>query len=146
MTDLGYLFEICRLAALIYVPCVLYLWVPAPSMMSKLKMDMLAAFRAKQKICNDKITNSQSVILMWALFIGGLVSENVDEDHWFAQRIARFARDTGIVTWAQMEDRLLDIGWIKSLQTPTSKKLWMTIETLNSHFWTDPVIGAVEGP
>ena len=128
-TDLDHHLEICRLAALAYVQRALHVFLPAYAVIRSLKLQLISSFEEKERKRVNMVETSGPSILLWALFMGGiLLSLDEEDEHWFAQRIAQHVRAAGITTWAQMESWLRKVCWLDNLYTPTCKSLWQRVE------------------
>lgn len=116
--------EICRTAALIYGRLALPLSMRNDAMVRSLKgqvMDLLQ--RAEEQPAIDA-PEQQPNVLIWALFMVGILSSNEEEEYWIARRIAKRALIADIETWIQMECLLEEICWMDKLNTDICKRLW----------------------
>ena len=132
MTSLDYQVEICRLAALIYIRLVFQLDSPLCSRIRILKDQAINLI--KQGEVNGRIgafAQQQPTLVIWALFLCGVVSLNNEEQEYFAQPLAKGIRPSGIETWLEMEHRLRQICWLAKLQTPRCWGLWSRIMVLH---------------
>ena len=127
-TELDCQLEICRLAALIYVQLALHLFLPAYAVMRSLKRQIISSLKEKEKHRIGEGMASRPSLLLWALFMGGILSLDEREEKWFAQRITQQIRTTGITTWAQMQSWLREVCWLDRLHTSTCKSLWQRVE------------------
>ena len=127
-TELGCQLEICRLAALIYVQLALHLFLPAYAVMRSLKRQIISSLKEREKYSINERKASRPSLLLWALFMGGILSLDEREEKWFAQRIAQHIRTTDIKTWAQMQRWLREVCWLDRLYTSTCKSLWQRVE------------------
>ena len=73
--------------------------------------------------------------ITWALFDGGILAADEDEEAWWAQRIARGARTAGIREWAEMEAQLRKIAWRHELSRGSCTRLWKQVGSINRGFW-----------
>ncbi|CAD6580673.1 MAG: hypothetical protein ASARMPRED_000295 [Alectoria sarmentosa] len=140
MTNLDYDIEICRLAALIYVKVALHMYAPLSAMTQNLKaqlMHLITQGEANSTI--DLATRQRPNSITWALFIGGIHSLNNKEEEWFALRLARGFRVSGVETWTEMEERLGQICWLDELNTPTCRSLWRKVEGIQAEYWAHQV-------
>ena len=127
-TDMDCHLEICRLAALICVNLALHAFLPANALMRSLKRHMVSSFEEKEEENAHPAEVSRPSLLLWALFMGGILSLDEREENWFAQRITQHIRATSITTWAQMENWLQEVCWLDRLYTPTCRSLWQKVE------------------
>lgn len=134
MTNLDHHLEICRLAALIYIQRALLGFLPPYAVTCSMKLQLMRAFTAKEEKPVLEEESLQPNILIWALFMGGILSTNQEEEYWFAQRIAQGMRATCIPTWAHMVGRLEQVCWMDRLYTPVCKKLWTRIGNIMEEY------------
>lgn len=135
MSNLDYRVETCRLAALIYIKIVLHMDIPLCAMIRSLKFQLMQLI--KQGEANGTIgvgAQEQPASITWALFISGITSLNRDEEEWFAQRLAKGIRASGVKTWPEMEDRLRQICWLDKMNIPTCQVLWNRIMDINAEY------------
>lgn len=135
MNDLDFHLDICRIAALIYIPRALGGFMPPVTVLQSLKLQLMTAFKEKEKNQIGDTEGRQPGMLVWALFMGGILLLDQGEEEWFAQRIAQRIQNTGIASWAQMESYLKKVCWRDWLHTPSCKKLWSRIESINRGCW-----------
>ena len=140
MTSVDYHIEICRLAALIYIKIALHMYMPLCALTQGLKKKLINLIN--QGEANGTIVfgcRPQPFSVTWALFIGGILSLNKEEEEWFAQRLARGTRASGVEAWEKMEARLKTICWQNKLNTPTCMSLWRRIEDIHAEYWAAQV-------
>ena len=140
MTSVDYHIELCRLAALIYIKIALHMYMPLCGMSQRLKNQLISLI--KQGEANGASVfgcHPQPFSVTWALFIGGIISLNKEEEEWFAQRLSRGTRVLGVEAWAEMEARLRTICWRDKLNTPTCVSLWRRVEDIHAKYWAAQV-------
>lgn len=131
MTILDYHIETCRLAALMYIKVALHMYFPLCAVVRRLKAQLMKLI--EQGEANRTIgLGAQPGSITWALFVGGVLSLNKEEEEWFALRLAGGIRASGVETWAEMEERLGQICWLDKLNTPTCLRLWSRIEAIHA--------------
>ena len=127
--------EICRTAALIYGRLALPLSMRNDALGRSLKaqvMDLLQRLDVKTAV---EAPEQQPKILIWALFMVGILPSNDEEEHWIARRIAKRALTADVETWTQMEYLLQEICWMDKLNTDICKRLWRKVEDINAGYW-----------
>lgn len=139
MNDLDFSLDICRIAALIYIPRALHGFKPPMAVMHSLKLQLMTAFRGKEENQIADTEGREPGRLVWALFMGGILPLEEGEEEWFAQRIDRRIQSTGIAKWAQMENYLKKVCWTDWLHTPSCKRLWSRVESINRECWASQV-------
>lgn len=140
MTNLDYHIETCRLAALIYIKFALHMYFPLCAIIRSLKAQLMNII--KQGEANHTIglgARPPPGSITWTLFICGSLSLDKDEEEWFAVRIARGIRPSGVETWAEMEEHLGRICWLPKLNTPTCRSLWRRVGSLHAEYWAAQV-------
>lgn len=136
MTNLDYHFETCRLAALIFIKVTLHRYYPLCAVIRSLKGQLMDLINQGEANCSiGHGFRQQPHSIRWALFIGGILSLNNDEEEWFALRLARGIRVSGIKTWAEIEERLSQICWLDKLNTPACSSLWRRVESIHAEYW-----------
>ena len=124
--------EAVRLAALIYLKCVAYGFPPHCAVVQASKTQLVELIRgAEARACAD----FGDPIMLWALFIGGISSLDLEEERWFALRSSKSMRDGGWewkhggrVNWKDMETHLRRISWAECLRTPNCMQLWGKVQ------------------
>ena len=140
MTSVDYHIELCRLAALIYIKIALHMYMPLCAMSQGLKKQLINL--VTQGETNGAIVfgcRTQPCSVTWAFFVGGIISLNKEEEEWFAQRLARGTRASGVEAWTEMEARLRTICWQDKLNTPTCMSLWRRVEDIHAEYWAAQV-------
>ena len=133
MTILDYQLEVCRRGALLFLKCVFHKFTAACPILQKAKEDLMNVIRSGEKHgLKDLDSQLRRAPLTWALFMGGILSHNAEEETWFAMRIAASVkalyplRDS--FCWEGMEQYLREIAWDESLQTPECMSLWDQVQ------------------
>ena len=140
MTNLDYHIEICRLAALIYIKIALHTYSPLCATIRSLKAELIDLIKQGEANCTIGVgARPQPCSITWALFVGGMLSLNEEEEEWFAQRLAKGIRASGVETWAEMEERLGQICWIEMLHASTCRRLWRRLECMHAEYWATQV-------
>ena len=136
MTNLDYHVETCRLAALIYIKLALHMYFPICAIMQSLKAQLMNLIKQGEANCTIGVgARPQPGSITWALFMGGIISLDKDEEEWFAQRLAKGIRASGVESWTEMEERLRQICWLDKLNTPTCRSLWSRVEAIHAEYW-----------
>lgn len=140
MTNLDYTVEICRLAALIYIKVALDTDNALCATVRSLSSQFMQLIR--QGEANGTIgvgARKQPVSGTWALFVVGSLTINKEEQEWFAQRLAKGIRASGVETWPEMERRLRQTCWLDKLNTSTCRSLWGRIMVIHAEYWSAQV-------
>ncbi len=141
MTNLDYHIELCRLAALIYIKVALHTYSPLCSTILSLKAQLIDLIKQGEADCRIGLSNRpQPGSITWALFVSGILSINKEEEEeWFAQRLAKGIRASGVETWAELQERLKHICWVEMLNTSTCQRLWRRVESIHAEYWAAQV-------
>ena len=139
MSNLDYQVEICRLAALIYIKVALHTDAPLCSAIRPLRSQLMNLIKQGEVdgtigVINGTIgvgARQQPVSITWALFVVGSLTFNREEQEWFAQRLGKGIRGSGVDTWSEMEYRLRQICWLDKLNTATCRGLWSRIMVIH---------------
>ena len=123
-----YLLESCRIAALIYINCVLRKYSPNSTVLKNLKAQLILTIQDWEKSGLGTTSWPLPSSLTWILFIGGILSLNSLEETWFAERIARSMRSAGLKTWIDVEGLLVRMIWVDKLRTSACMRLWQKVE------------------
>lgn len=136
MTNLDYHVETCRLAALIYIKLALHMYAPLCAITRGLKAQLMNLIEQGEANCTIGLgARQQPASIRWALFIGGILSLNKEEEEWFAVRLAKGIRVSGLKTWAEMEKHLGQICWRDELNTPICRSVWRRVERIHAEYW-----------
>ncbi|KIW82381.1 hypothetical protein Z517_05408 [Fonsecaea pedrosoi CBS 271.37] len=114
--------RVCVIAALIFVQTLIR-EVPFTRLSSSLiSRELKTACRAVEpKLLPDEL-------VFWVLFMGGLVSVDSDEYHWFRARLMQFQRGHhDYLTWDKAKCQLRKVFWIDILQEEYGLNLWQSI-------------------
>ena len=134
MTALDYQLEACRLAALIFLQLVYHNFKPFCSTLRTSKEQLMELVtEGEERGFGPMDLQLPRGSLRWALFMGGLLSLNAEEETWFAVRIAtsmKMLHGQSRKTWADMEEYLKAVSWSDRLKTPECMSLWDRIQTI----------------
>lgn len=119
--------EVVRIVAIMYMNYVLLEFDPIFQVLQKLKRKLIAVIGAGEKGLDENATQNIDVIMLWALFMGGLVSLNADERTWFGSRIAILVEKLGLQTWDAIEHYLMKALWIRRMNNKACWDLWTTV-------------------
>jgi hypothetical protein len=128
-----YLYEVCRVAAAIYINYVLHEFDPLFGVLGKLKRKLVVVIQAGEEKYKDLRGSSNDVVLLWVLFIGGLIAENLLERRWFAKRIAKMVQRLGLRSWEEIEGCLMKALWIRRMRD-ASCECW-SLMNIEYHFY-----------
>jgi hypothetical protein len=120
----NYVFKTCRIAAIIYINLVLQEFDPAFRVLSKLKDKLMKVVTIAEYAIEATLCNSEASLLLWAMFMGGLVSESDYERGCFAQTIAKLMILLDIRKWKEVEERLMKALWIRRMRNSALEALW----------------------
>ena len=140
MSNVDYHVEICRLTALIYIKIALHVDTPLCATIRRLRLQLMHLI--KQGEANGTIgvgARQQPSSITWAFFVAGSFSFSKEEQEWFAQRLAKGVRASGVETWPEMENRLRQICWLDKLNTSTCRSLWARIMVIDAEHWAAQV-------
>ena len=139
MSLLDHELETCRIAALVFTNYALQPSFPSTANDSPglryLKSQLVARLKESEESNNLPSKGVQRGPTAWALFMGGLLALNEDEEMWFAWQIAKGARKAGIRDWQEMEARQRKIAWRDELSEGICKKLWERADKMNAAYW-----------
>lgn len=122
-----YLYEVCRVAAAIYINYMLHEFDHVFGVLVKLKKKLVTVIQAGEDKFKDFVGPSNDVVLLWALFIGGLSTENLLERKWFAERIAQVVQRLGLRSWEEIEGSLMKALWIRKMMDASCESLWIAV-------------------
>lgn len=129
MTILDYQLEVARRAALIFLRCVFHNYKPVSPILRKSKEElMIVIIKGEKKGFKQLDLQLRRGPLTWAMFMGGILSLDAEEETWFAMRIATSIKALGPrrdpLCWHEIENYLKEIAWVDSLNTPECMSLW----------------------
>ena len=100
---------------------------PVFGVLGKLKRKLMAVVDVGEG-AYERIGGGESdVVVLWVLFMGGLLAENWVERDWFAERIARVVRRLGLRSWEEVEECLMKALWIRRMGNKACESLWMVV-------------------
>lgn len=140
MISLEYYLETLRLGALIYLEIALHPSIHPNSRSSNnkalaIQQQTLSLLKRGELACNIGVRPCpEPGGITWALFNGGILAADEDEEAWWAQRIAREARTAGIKEWGEMEAQLRKIAWRNELSRGSCRRLWKQVGSINRGF------------
>ena len=122
MTDLDYLYEACRLAALIFVKRVFHGFWPRCPVIARLKCQLKESLLEKEsRPLPDILPHAHPEYYTWALVMGGIHSLEYDDISFFAKRIAvstQIWQAIDIGGWPGILSCVKSIAWIYTLDGP----------------------------
>ena len=132
MTLVDYYAENFRLAAMIYVKSVLHVFLPFCPMLKNLKKQVLdLKLESEKGTFGDLASMTQPDSAIWAFMVEGLLSSNEDEERQIAEKVALGARLQNIHSWDEMEHRLREICWLRTLKTEVCNRIWKKVDDIN---------------
>ena len=135
MQPLDYLFEACRLAALIYLKCILHNFKPVCAILRNLKVQLMNIIMEGEETLQGELSLAtelqlQRGALTWVLSIGGILSLNAEEEMWFAKRLVNSTKASDLRSWTDVEGCLKQISWVDSLRSPECISVWRRVEEM----------------
>ena len=122
MQDLDYLYEACRLAALIFVKRVFHGFWPRCPVIARLTRQLKEFLLEKEsRPLSDMLPHVHPEYYTWALVMGGIHSLEYDDITFFAKRIAvstQFWQASGIGGWPGILSCVKNIAWLYTLDGP----------------------------
>jgi hypothetical protein len=119
------LYELCRLAAIIYSLIVVFPLPTATAPFAKL------ALQVKEQISKPSIhlrwTEAPQLIL-WITVMAAIASVDISERSWFVLILERLINRLKLNSWAQMKEYLEDFMWFGSTSDADGLNLWKEIE------------------
>lgn len=116
------LYEVCRLAAIIYSILVVFPLSPSTAPFEALSIQL-----RKQLSCvNISSGSSESQqLLLWTLFMGGISATGFAERPWFVTALTRLTRCMSLISWEEVKDSLQSFLWLTSTNDNDGKTLWV---------------------
>ena len=136
MSEIDYVLESYRIAALIYVKYVLYNAAPLCPVVQMLKTQLInVTLEADDKLVDNE-NRLQHGSVIWILIMGGILYRDDYEKEYFAQAIVRSIKGwrsvPGVKTWEVIEACLKKIAWVDMLRTLECTLLWRRVEALSN--------------
>ena len=128
MTEEEYKHESCRVATLIYIDTVLRGFRPKFAGPRVLKQRLMDAYEQRRQIDQDIVDEGSSVVLLWILCTGAILSLDDLEKTWFAERISKAITRTGFEMWQEVEECLLGLLWTKFMSDTLCRLVWAEVE------------------
>lgn len=134
MTILDYQLESVRLGSLIYLDIVFGVRQNFCSVLIQLKTQLMGVITESEKQGFGEVDlQLRRGPLTWALWMGGLMSLSIDEETWFARRIAMSIKAwhrEEMGSWTAFEGYLRRVSWADSLRTPRCLSLWNRVRAM----------------
>lgn len=122
-----HIYEACKIAAVIYINYVLHEFDPVFRILEKLKEKLTGVIEAGEISPRSLLGTSESSLLIWVFFVGGLLADGKYEREWFATRISVLMRLLELIGWDQVEKLLMKVLWIKRMHNSACDTLWRQI-------------------
>ena len=120
------MYEVCRLAALIYSNLVIF---PLPTncgvgnkLVSRLRKALFTVFATLPDI-NQRV-------LLWAVALGGIQSSSSSDRRWFVQQFADLSERFALVQWGRIVDSLTSFVWSDFVLEKEGVELWLEAREL----------------
>lgn len=121
--QLHYVYQSCYIAALIYINYVLQEFDPVFGVLRKLESNLMNVIEVWENEGQATYGRSECHLLLWTLFMGGLISGNGYKRLWFVVRIARQMERLKLDTWKDVEECLMKVLWVTNINE-ASQLLW----------------------
>lgn len=108
--DQGIVYEASRLAALVYSVGVVFPLPAQSSPLARLALylrDTISTWRSSSTWDHPQAL----ALILWALTLGGIASDDRPEREWFVQALGQTLRDHHIFTWAELRTILRMVLW-----------------------------------
>ena len=134
MTLMDYQLKAVRLGAIIYLDAIFVNYRPLPSLIENSKSQLMRVVsEGESQGLGDVELHLRRGLLTWALWMGGLVSIDEDEETFFAKRIAisidAWHREE-MATWTKFEAYLWRVAWSENLKTAKCMSLWERVKRM----------------
>ena len=120
------MYEVCRLAALIYSNLVIF---PLPTncgvgdkLVSRLCKALVAAFATFPDISHR--------VLLWAVTLGGIQCSSSSDRRWFVQQFADLSERFALAQWGRIVDSLTSFVWSDFVLEKEGVELWLEAREL----------------
>ncbi|KUJ13371.1 uncharacterized protein LY89DRAFT_721396 [Mollisia scopiformis] len=127
-----YLYEPCRIAALIFMEYALARDTPNQNMLRKLCENLQSSFRTTTKTAELQQLWDQDLsslkVLLWVYYIGGMVATESLDREWFSYRTARCMMSLGFHEWSEVESCLLELLWTDMMHDQACTGLWEQVQ------------------
>ena len=117
----NYMYEVCRIAALIYSNIVIFPLPPAAGVHTNL------VFRLK-KLLTLVIPSCPAAylhIILWAITLGGISTGSSSDRVWFLCRFAQVSTKLGLYTWSRIQECLSSLLWLEFVCEKEGRQLWL---------------------
>lgn len=128
----AYLYEPCRIAALIFMEYELARNTPNQNMLQKLCEDLQSSFRIPietaelQEIWDQDLSSLK--VLLWVYYIGGMVAAEPLDREWFSYRAARCMMSLEFREWPEVESCLLQLLWTETMHDQACMAFWQQVQ------------------
>lgn len=126
-TDQGIVYETSRLAALVYGVGVVFPLPVQSSPLARLALFLRGTITTWRS--SSTWNHPQALVLvLWALTLGGIASDERPQREWFVQVLGQTLREHHIATWAELRTMLRMMLWYDSACDEAGRKLFFEIE------------------
>ena len=119
------LFELCRLAGMIYSLIVVFPLPVTTAPFAKLCREI------KKQMSNSDVRARWSEapqLMLWITFMAAIASVGLSERSWYVSLLDRLVGRLKVGSWAEMKELLEDFLWFGSTSDTDGFDLWMEIE------------------
>ena len=117
----NYMYEVCRIAALIYSNIVIFPLPPATgvhtNLVSRLKQLLTLAI--------PSCPVAHLHIILWAITLGGISTGSSSDRVWFLCRLAEVSTKLGLYQWSQIQECLSSLLWLDFVCEKEGMLLWL---------------------
>lgn len=122
-----YIEEACRTAVAIYINSVLHEFDPVFGVVEKLTKRMKKIISCGQ-VTRVHREEEDGLLLMWALFIGGQVSDEAVERDWFGIKISVIIKTSRLKSRQEVEGCLIKVFRTTRMHDASYESLWISIQ------------------
>lgn len=122
-----YIYEVVRIAAIMYINYNLHEYDGVYRVSMRLNRKLRDVISAGEPSFEKTGAPNREIIMLWVLFMGGLISVNAPEKLWFARRIARLIERLELKSWNEVEECLMRALWIRRMNDSACEALWMAV-------------------
>lgn len=128
----NYLYEVCRISAIIYSVGVTF---PLPGVgapfaaLARLLKAQLEDWISYSHLLSLKVVK----LFIWIVTLGGIAASDLHERTWFVEALSKFAEIAKLDQWLELKQTLKTILWLDKACDMAGEKLWADVKQLIPH-------------
>lgn len=127
VTKLSGVYEVCRIAALIFSMGVIFplqILCTAYNPLVKQLKQKLFDLKDKMDIYQPEVLD----LVIWVTALGAIAADNTPERNWFVHELKHLTEPLLLYSWNNLEERLKEILWLRNACNDAGCRLWREVQ------------------